>query len=68
MNRHRSEVDPIFQLMIARYAGANCLGEVLTGVGNDGAAGMLVMKKAGVFNLMQDEASCLAFGMPKKRS
>jgi two-component system chemotaxis response regulator CheB len=37
-------------------------------MGNDGAAGMLVMKKAGVFNLMQDEASCLEFGMPKKRS
>ena len=66
MNRHRSEVDPIFQLMIARYAGASYLGVVLTGMGNDGAAGMLVMKKAGVFNLMQDEVSCLAVSMPKK--
>lgn len=68
MNRHRPAVDPLFQLMIAHDAGANCLGVVLKGMGNDGAAGMLVMKKAGVFNLMQDEASSLAFGMPKKRS
>jgi len=68
VNRRRPAVDPLFQLMIARYGGANCLGVVLRGVGNVGAAGMLVMKKAGVFNLMQDEASCLAFGMPKKRS
>jgi two-component system chemotaxis response regulator CheB len=68
MNRHRPAVEPIFQLMIARYAGANCLGVVLTGMGNDGAAGMFVMKKAGDFNLIQDEASCLGFGMPKKRS
>ena len=59
MNRHRPAVDPLFQLMIARDAGANCLGVVLKGMGNDGAAGMLVM---------QDEASSLAFGMPKKRS
>ena len=52
--------------MIARCAGASYLGVVLTGMGNDGAAGMLVMKKSGVFNLIQDEASCLAVGMPKK--
>ena len=52
--------------MIACYAEANYLGVLLTGMGNDGAAGMLVMKKAVVFNLMQDEASCLAVTMPKK--
>jgi two-component system chemotaxis response regulator CheB len=61
-------VAPIFQLIVARCAGANCLDVVLKGMGNDGAAGMLVMKEADVFNLMQDEASCLAFGIPKKRS
>ena len=48
------------------YAGANSLGVILTGMGNDGAAGMLEMKKVGAFNLAQDEASCVVFGMPKE--
>ncbi len=68
MNRHRPEVNPIFQLMIARYTGANCLGVVLIGMRNEGAVGILVMKKTGVVILMQDEASCLALGVPKRRS
>ena len=51
---------------VAKYAGANSLGVILTGMGNDGAAGMLDMKKAGAFNLAQDEASCVVFGMPKE--
>jgi len=57
VNGHRPAVDPIFQLMVARYAGANCLGVVLAEMGNEGVVGMLVMKKAGVFNLTQDKAS-----------
>ncbi len=51
---------------VARYAGANSIGVILTGMGNDGAAGMLEMKKAGSFNIAQDEASCVVFGMPKE--
>ena len=65
VNRHRPSVDVMFQ-SVARYAGANSLGVILTGMGNDGAAGMLEMKKVGAFNLAQDEASCVVFGMPKE--
>ena len=65
VNRHRPSVDAMFH-SVAQYAGANSLGLILTGMGNDGAAGMLAMKKAGAFNLAQDEASCVVFGMPKE--
>ncbi|MCA9472439.1 MAG: chemotaxis response regulator protein-glutamate methylesterase [Nitrospirales bacterium] len=65
VNRHRPSVDAMFQ-SVAQYAGSNSLGVILTGMGNDGAAGMLAMKKAGAFNLAQDEASCVVFGMPKE--
>ncbi len=65
VNRHRPAVDPMFQ-SVAKFAGANSVGVILTGMGNDGAVGMLEMKKAGAFNLAQDEASCVVFGMPKE--
>ena len=65
VNRHRPSVDVMFR-SVAHYAGANSLGVILTGMGNDGAAGMLEMKKIGAFNLAQDEASCVVFGMPKE--
>ena len=65
VNRHRPAVDPMFQ-SVAKYAGANSLGVILTGMGNDGATVMLEMKKSGAFNLAQDEASCVVFGMPKE--
>ncbi|MGD9849797.1 MAG: chemotaxis response regulator protein-glutamate methylesterase [Nitrospirales bacterium] len=65
VNRHRPSVDVMFR-SVARYAGGNSLGVILTGMGNDGAAGMLEMKKAGAFNVAQDEASCVVFGMPKE--
>ena len=65
VNRHRPAVDPMLQ-SVAKYAGANSVGVILTGMGNDGAAGMLEMKKAGAFNLAQDEKSCVVFGMPKE--
>ena len=55
VNRHRPSVDAMFD-SVARFAGANSLGVILTGMGNDGAAGMLAMKKAGAFNLAQDES------------
>ncbi len=65
VNRHRPSVDAMFH-SVAQYAGTNSLGVILTGMGNDGAAGMLEMKNAGSFNLAQDEASCVVFGMPKE--
>ncbi len=65
MNRHRPSVDVMFR-SVAHYAGANSLGVILTGMGNDGAAGMLEMKQAGAYNFAQDEASCVVFGMPKE--
>lgn len=65
INRHRPSVDAMFR-SVARYAGGNSLGVILTGMGNDGAAGMLEMKQAGAFNFAQDEASCVVFGMPKE--
>ncbi|OFZ22922.1 MAG: chemotaxis response regulator protein-glutamate methylesterase [Bdellovibrionales bacterium GWB1_55_8] len=50
---------------VAKYAGANAIGLILTGMGRDGAAGLLNMKKAGSFNIAQDESTCVVFGMPK---
>jgi len=63
--RHRPSVDVLFR-SAARYAGPNALGVILTGMGDDGARGMLEMKQAGAFNIAQDEASCVVFGMPKE--
>ncbi len=65
VNRHRPSVDVLFH-SAAVSAGKNAVGVILTGMGKDGAAGMLEMKKAGAYNLAQDEASCVVFGMPKE--
>lgn len=65
VNRHRPSVDVLFN-SAAVSAGKNAVGVILTGMGKDGAAGMLEMKKAGAYNLAQDEASCVVFGMPKE--
>lgn len=64
VNRHRPSVDVLFE-SAARYVGKNAIGVMLTGMGKDGAAGMLKMKEAGAYNLAQDESSCVVFGMPK---
>jgi len=61
----RPSVDVLF-LSVARFAGANALGVIMTGMGRDGAAGLLEMKKAGAYTVAQDEASCVVFGMPKE--
>jgi len=61
--RHRPSVDVLFR-SAARYGGRNVIGVIMTGMGDDGARGMLEMKEAGAFNVAQDEASCIVFGMP----
>jgi two-component system chemotaxis response regulator CheB len=63
--RHRPSVDVLFR-SVARAAGPRGLGLLLTGMGNDGANGLLAMKRAGATTLAQDEASCVVFGMPKE--
>lgn len=65
VSRHRPSVDVLFR-STARYAGANAVGVIMTGMGDDGAQGMLEMKEAGAFTIAQDEASCVVFGMPKE--
>ncbi|WP_321813861.1 MULTISPECIES: chemotaxis response regulator protein-glutamate methylesterase [unclassified Paraburkholderia] len=65
VNRHRPSVDVLFR-SAAQHAGKNAIGVILTGMGRDGAAGLLEMRKAGAFTLAQDEASCIVFGMPRE--
>jgi two-component system chemotaxis response regulator CheB len=65
VNRHRPSVDVLFR-SAAIAAGKNAMGVILTGMGKDGAAGMLAMKEAGAYNYAQDEASCVVFGMPRE--
>lgn len=64
-NRHRPSVDVLFA-SVARHAGANALGIIMTGMGSDGAAGLLAMRKAGARTLAQDEQSCVVYGMPRQ--
>ena len=61
----RPSVDVLFQ-SVAQYAGRNAVGVILTGMGADGAKGMLSMKDKGAYTMAQDEASCVVFGMPKE--
>jgi two-component system chemotaxis response regulator CheB len=65
VSRHRPAVDVLFR-SAARYAGKNAVGVIMTGMGDDGAKGMLEMKEAGAVTIAQDEASCVVFGMPKE--
>ncbi len=63
--RHRPSVDVLFR-SAARYAGKNAVGVIMTGMGDDGAKGLLEMKEAGAVTIAQDEKSCVVFGMPKE--
>jgi two-component system chemotaxis response regulator CheB len=65
VNRHRPSVDVLFR-SVATYAGKNAVGILLTGMGDDGAKGLLEMKEAGAHTIIQDEESCVVFGMPKE--
>jgi len=64
VNRHRPSVDVMFQ-SVAQAAGRNAVGVILTGMGADGAKGLLQMKQVGAATVAQDEQSCVVFGMPK---
>ncbi|MBN2298087.1 MAG: chemotaxis response regulator protein-glutamate methylesterase [Deltaproteobacteria bacterium] len=63
VSRHRPSVDVLFR-SAARYAGRNAIGVIMTGMGDDGAKGMLEMKDSGAYTIAQDEKSCIVFGMP----
>jgi two-component system chemotaxis response regulator CheB len=58
-------VDVLFR-SASRYAGKNAVGVLMTGMGDDGARGLLEMKEAGASTLVQDESSCVVFGMPRE--
>ncbi len=65
VNLHRPSVEVLFRA-VARCAGANAVGVMMTGMGKDGATAMLEMRAAGAYNLAQDEATCVVFGMPRE--
>jgi two-component system, chemotaxis family, protein-glutamate methylesterase/glutaminase len=65
VSRHRPSVDVLFR-SAARFAGSNALGIIMTGMGDDGARGLVEMKTAGAVTIAQDEASSVVFGMPKE--
>ncbi len=65
VSRHRPSVEVLFK-SVAKFAGSNAVGVMLTGMGGDGSHGMLEMKEAGAYNIAQDEESCVVFGMPKE--
>lgn len=64
VNHHRPSVEVLFR-SAAQCAGANAIGVMLTGMGKDGAVGMLEMRQAGAYNFAQDETTCVVYGMPR---
>ncbi|MGZ9709512.1 protein-glutamate methylesterase/protein-glutamine glutaminase [Glaciimonas sp. GNP009] len=65
VNRHRPSIDVLFD-SAAKAVGKNAIGIILTGMGRDGAAGLLRLRQAGAYTFAQDEASCVVFGMPRE--
>lgn len=65
VNRHRPSVDVLFR-SVAKFAGKNALGIIMTGMGDDGAAGLFEMRTSGANTIGQDEATCVVYGMPKE--
>jgi two-component system chemotaxis response regulator CheB len=65
VNRHRPSVDVLFR-STSRYAGSNAIGVIMTGMGDDGARGLLEMKEAGAKTIAQDKNTCVVFGMPQE--
>ena len=65
VNRHRPSVDVLFD-SAAELVGRNAIGVILTGMGKDGASGLLRMRTAGARTFGQDEASCVVYGMPRE--
>ena len=65
VNRHRPSVDVLFR-SVAKFAGKNALGIIMTGMGDDGAHGLLEMREVGSKTLGQNEATCIVYGMPKE--
>lgn len=65
VSRHRPSVDVLFR-SAAQYAGANAVGIIMTGMGDDGAKGLLEMRQAGACTIAQNEETCIVFGMPKE--
>ncbi len=63
--RQKPSVEVLFN-SVAKYAGANAVGAILTGMGNDGAGGLLNMRRSGAHTVAEDETSCVVFGMPKE--
>jgi two-component system chemotaxis response regulator CheB len=65
VNRHRPSVDVLFR-SVARVAGRHAVGVIMTGMGDDGAQGLLEMRRAGAYTVAQDEATCVVHGMPRE--
>ncbi|MBL3558918.1 MULTISPECIES: protein-glutamate methylesterase/protein-glutamine glutaminase [Marinobacter] len=65
VNRHKPSVDVLFR-SVANVAGRNALGIIMTGMGDDGASGLLAMRQAGAHTIAQDRESCVVFGMPRE--
>lgn len=65
VNRHKPSVDVLFR-SVAKAAGRNAMGIIMTGMGNDGAQGLMAMRQAGAFTIAQDKDTCVVYGMPKE--